>query len=308
MSRTLPYWGETLCERCPTDKNHKAYYALDEQALCGYCTSRCRDTRVKLTCNPDAGDIRAAAQKAEIVAYRTAATANQQQGVPGAIRVSRIAMRGMPATLPGYIKIYPNYKHGDRTDGLGLPDLSPMNLGPVQQCGIESVNLENFYQMAKVYPCEVRDGVVKDRFYTLRDHSYRDRSGYRHKWYAPYAGADFAHRDNRTPLFSVYTDRHGRERRYNYLQSRYFYCHWYSRLAAASESFKRLHDLRQQGYNLQICGYDGYQVTNSLWYHYCDTSKPFGHELVLYAMLVLDPSEYPWVRYHRENPELYHDF
>jgi hypothetical protein len=28
--------------------------------------------------------------------------------------------------------------------------------------------------------------------------------------------------------------------------------------------------------------------------HYLDSSKPFGHELVLFTLLVLDEKDYPW--------------
>jgi hypothetical protein len=31
--------------------------------------------------------------------------------------------------------------------------------------------------------------------------------------------------------------------------------------------------------------------------HYCDMSKSFGHELVLYTMLTHKPNEYPWKKY-----------
>jgi hypothetical protein len=61
-----------------------------------------------------------------------------------------------------------------------------------------------------------------------------------------------------------------------------------------------------QGKNLMICGYDAYAVTLPLYVHYHDTNRPFGHELVLYALLTTPADEeLPWDRYRRENPEVY---
>jgi len=40
--------------------------------------------------------------------------------------------------------------------------------------------------------------------------------------------------------------------------------------------------------------------------HYLDKSKPFGHELVLYTMLVVsDSKDYPWNIYYKNNKKLY---
>ena len=35
--------------------------------------------------------------------------------------------------------------------------------------------------------------------------------------------------------------------------------------------------------------------------HYLDSSKPFGHELVLYTMLTINPENYPWRKYKTED-------
>ena len=63
----------------------------------------------------------------------------------------------------------------------------------------------------------------------------------------------------------------------------------------------------EEGYNLNICGYDGFKIEwktdvppgdmmDKLYY---DTSRPFGHELVLYAMIMAHQGHdtkdlYPW--------------
>jgi hypothetical protein len=72
--------------------------------------------------------------------------------------------------------------------------------------------------------------------------------------------------------------------------------------------FLALNQMLNDGTNLQIVGYDGYRegVEQSLWDHFNDTSRPFGHELVLYTLLTVpNPDEYPWRRFQTENSELY---
>ena len=110
------------------------------------------------------------------------------------------------------------------------------------------------------------------------------------------------------PLFSIYYTENGEEKRYNYLQCRYFYCHYYEKLAKKEKDFKILVNYIQNGYNLNIVGYDGYNVTTSLWDMYNDISKPFGHEMVLYTILIeKDPNKYPWNIFYKHNKHLYKD-
>ena len=101
----------------------------------------------------------------------------------------------------------------------------------------------------------------------------------------------------------------GTERRFTYVETRYFYCRQYELLAPATEAFQKLQSLIKTGHNLLIVGYDGYDVTRSLWDHYLDTSRPFGHELALYTLLtVSDPVMYPWNIYKRQHPDVYADY
>ena len=58
----------------------------------------------------------------------------------------------------GFLKIFPNYRHENRTNGLGMSNLSPMKLGPVihEQPHLPPVvNLGNFHQGNKCFRCEV---------------------------------------------------------------------------------------------------------------------------------------------------------
>ena len=104
----------------------------------------------------------------------------------------------------------------------------------------------------------------------------------------------------------MYYDKNGNQHRYNYLQCRYFYCHFYKLLVAKENDFNKLKEKIKNGINLNICEYNGYSVSDKLYKHYLDTSKPFGHELVLYTMLVEeDFSKYPWNIYYQENKSIY---
>lgn len=72
------------------------------------------------------------------------------------------------------------------------------------------------------------------------------------------------------------------------------------------QQFKKLKKYIDNGLNIQILGYDGYPVEKSLYEHYLDESKPFGHELVLYSMLTVEtPSDYPWNKYYINHSEIY---
>jgi hypothetical protein len=106
----------------------------------------------------------------------------------------------------------------------------------------------------------------------------------------------------------MYYDKDGNEHRYTYLQCRYFYCHYYELLATKEKDFIALKKMIKNGYNLNIQGYDGYNITMDLMEHYNDISKPFGHELVLYTLLVEnDPAKYPWNIFYELNKQIYHN-
>jgi hypothetical protein len=98
--------------------------------------------------------------------------------------------------------------------------------------------------------------------------------------------------------YSVWRMPDGTVRRFTYVESRQFYCHFYERVALASADFVRLKAMLDNGENLAICGYDAYEPTESLDTHYRDPKQPFGHELVLFTMLTVnDPTKYPWRKF-----------
>jgi len=91
------------------------------------------------------------------------------------------------------------------------------------------------------------------------------------------------------PLFSYWNGE-----KLSYVEARKkIYCPIYSEYVKKTEAWKQLKDLREQGYNIQILGYDGYDISSkSMSYYVNDSSRPFGHELVLACLL---QNETPWV-------------
>jgi hypothetical protein len=63
-------------------------------------------------------------------------------------------------------------------------------------------------------------------------------------------------------------------------------------------NYKRLLVARENGTNLIIVGYDGYQPDDvNIEDHYLDPSRSFGHELVLYTMLKFPKAQWPWIKH-----------
>jgi hypothetical protein len=117
-----------------------------------------------------------------------------------------------------------------------------------------------------------------------------------------------AQENKNIPLFSVHLTLDGEERHFTYLESRFFYCKAYEVLTRDKSDLRVLREKLKSGINLMICGYDAYALEEDkeLYVYYCDTTRPFGHELVLYSLLVVeDPMDYPWQRYMRDHPEIY---
>ena len=77
--------------------------------------------------------------------------------------------------------------------------------------------------------------------------------------------------------------------RLGYVEARKaIYVPLYKRYAAEAKEFKALQGLLDQGYNIHILGYDGFSVDmteSGMRSALDDPSRPFGHELVVAAML-----------------------
>ena len=213
-----------------------------------------------------------------------------------------------PELVPGWQLVFPNNRHENRTDGFGCASLSPMQLGPVvhRQGGLPAaLSIENYHQYNKHFT----EFETIEEFRRLRDAAYVDPTPHRHKYDSARikaANKDFVNGAN-VPTCSIHLDATGAERRYTYVESRFFYCYWYERLASEQETFRTLRTALDQGTNLRIVGYDAYEPTEAdLYVHYCDASRPFGHEMVLYALLTCAESrDRPWWRYYRDHRECY---
>lgn len=309
------YFGERPCEAIFGSGRKKgmkctgnAYYVENGCYLCGVHSHK--DKRQRLPKDPKADEIKAQILEQKRLLIEEEANKNKKLGRKGSITVSKLRMMKMPEDIDGYLKVFPNFKHQNRKDGFGCSRLSPKSLGPVNH-GMPNLpvaqTIENYHQFAKIFEFELKNEDTINEAFQLRKRAYETKVPYRHK-YPPKVLKMSGLKNVNIPLYSVYYTKTGEERRYSYIQCRYFYCHWYERLAKEENDFKELQRLRNEGYNLQIIGYDGYKPTDDLYRHYLDESRPFGHELVLYTLLVIENrDDYPWNRYYRENREIYDD-
>ncbi len=288
------WYGEEDCQtRYKTSGKpcrNQAYYLDNGKYLCGVHAKKA--TRVELPKNPKEKEIKQKQLKDRQSLVDAQSAKNKAIGKKGDVICSKLRMMKPPPHVDGYLKVFPNYKHDNRQDGFGCKALSPKDMGPIDhgQPGLPvAKNLENFHQGNKVFTCELdKDGNPSELFYSNRLKFYTDIEPHRHK----YKGDK---KNYNCPEYSVHLNKNGKEIRYTYVESRQFYCKHYQKIAEQSKEYKELVKMRDNGVNLQIIGYDGFNVTDSLDVHYNDPSRPFGHELVLYTMLVVDnPSEYPW--------------
>lgn len=284
------YHGEVQCQgikgngqRCA---NH-AYYLVDKMFLCGVHSAKCVG-RMTLPINPHKKEYKIAQLHEHERTIELCAQENSRLGIKGKVICYHMGMMKEVDKRPGYLNIFPNYKHGNRTDGLGMPSLSPMAMGPINHLQPDlppAKNLENFFQSNKAFPSEVDiHGNPKPEFYQTQIDMYLDPVPHRHK--------EASGHEN-IPVYSVWVTPEKKELHLSYIESRQVYCHFYEQFALKSPDFHKLQQLIQDGYNLQICGYDSYQPIHDLETHYLDPSRPFGHELVLYTLLTTSPP-YPW--------------
>ncbi len=286
LKEDIMYYGELKCIKTKgTGENctNGAYYVGQ---LCGvHCK---KDKRVLLPKNPNKKLNEDLKYKQEKIEYDEVANKNKSENKKGIIVLEKLLMMKNPRDIKGFVKIYPNNKHGNKKDGIGLPELSPMRLGPVihgQPNMPPSQNIENWWQGSKVFVHELdEDNEPKDIFYETQKNFFLDPIAHRHKSKSKMA-------------YSLHAI-DGVLGKYKYIESRKFYCDQYIKLAKETESFKKLKNMMDNGYNLQIIGYDGFDIKSTdenvfklLKTHYKDPSKAFGHEAVLFCMLVLNEEE-----------------
>ena len=315
-----PYYNSIPCQMSLKSKKgtpckHMAYFALPSgKYVCGQHSANEKTVRRKLVKDPEAASRRVFELKSHAESVERRKKKNAAAGRRGTLTCFRMTMMGSVPLKKGAMNVFPNNKHENRKDGYGCCELSPMRLGPVKhrQPGLpEAENIENYHQFNKVWPCETdEEGNPTKEFRKRRKSGYEDPEPRRHKFDAATTKKlrEEANGENKKPQpsYCLHLDLDGEEMRFTYVQSRYFYCRAYEALAKRTRSFEILKKALDDGYDLCICGYDAYQVTNDLRHHYRDPKKPFGHELVLYTLLTVEEGEvYPWRRYRFDRPEVY---
>jgi hypothetical protein len=280
----------------------KAYYMQDRMHLCGIHSAK--GARTDLPANPRAAEIKAERIAAHTKSWKLAAKANRGAGKHGDVKCDKLRMYAPAPHKEGYLTVFPNSRHQNRTDGFGCAALSPMCLGPVAhgQPGLpDALNLENFHQGSKCFDSELIGGEPGPRFFEAQLAMFLDPKPHRRKDVAKYIGVE---KYPNECAFWVWIDpATGARKLFSYAECRQFYCNYYERLAAKQPDLAKLTKLLTKGgCNLLIIGYDGLDVVppegTSLRKHlmslYEDESRPFGHELILFTMLTCKPAKYPW--------------
>jgi len=340
----IVYYGEVNCyDRYKSSGKpcqNKAYFQVGdlERYCCGMhkCLYAGGLPFRELPMNPnaaknEANKIATAREEIERVAAE-----NRSAKIPGRIVLSKLRMMKPTEPRSGYLNVYPNYKHEEKKDGFGCKYLSPKAMGPINhpQPGLPPAkNLENFHQGNKVFPSQFnqKEMTPTPEFYTTQQKMYVDSEPMRHHP-ATLHGTTTANKN--IPVCSIWRQADGTRKHMTYLQSRQFYCTYYTRFALniiefsdtnevkdckakSHTAFLRLKKYLADGYNLQICGFDAYPVdltcgeegqddetrtvASIMEQCYLDTSRPFGHELVLFTLLVIDdPKQYPWFKHKTE--------
>lgn len=291
------FHGEHLCHTIGC--KWKAYYLQQGQPRCGRHSDR--GIRKGLPKNPELKEIK----KEEIDRMHRECVESMEENRSIGIHGNVDCDLGTNWKIPyrrGFHRVFPNHAAKQRVNDptcIAVPELSPMKLGPIDhgQPGLPpSQCLENFHQGNKVFLFETdKDGRIRQRFFDKQLEMYNDKEGHRHK---------FDRKD--IPNDSVFVFPDGTIRHYQYVQSRYFYCHWYELLAKERLEFRALKKMVEEGCNLLIIGYDGRPIDGDLYDMYLNDEYPFGHELALCCLLKFDdPKDYPWNRYHEEHRDIY---
>lgn len=309
----LPFYGEETCWSSrpePDGCKNKAYYWVPVKNGEGRlsCGVHARDPSARKDLpkrSPESRRKLAEKKKQkEDLEIRLALEANLEAGRQGHVIVSKLRMMKAPPDVEGYLKVFPNFRHDGRTDGLGMSELSPMSLGPVNhtQPGLPpALHIEGLHQGQKCFPAYQKNGKPTKDWYQTRLEMYSGPPKRHHP------GAKSADGSKNVPLYSIWVLPDGTEAKLSYVESRQIYCTYYERLATQTKSFKKLKRLRKSGTNLQIIGYDGYDLKLSpdlqenpskmekiFEKYYLDGSRPFGHEVVLACLLLLKQDQFPW--------------
>jgi len=147
------YYGETQCQgtfksgpRKGKQCSNNAYYSKDNFYLCGVHN---KGDKIKLPINPKKKENKEQQLKDDETFVEEYALSNLNSNKVGKITVAKLKMMKQPDKIEGYLKVFPNFKHQNRSDGFGCASLSPKSLGPVDHGMPDlpiALNIENYHQ------------------------------------------------------------------------------------------------------------------------------------------------------------------
>ncbi len=217
----------------------------------------------------------------------------------------------------GVLHVFPNTGVRPTNVGMHCHALSPWCMGPVphRQPGLPDAGcLENYWRYSQVWPCETSEcgdyliPMPAQTFYDNRLIGYNARDQ-RYKFEAKTMNEQRLRVNSvnaHAPLYFIHQALDGVERIFTHVESRYFYCMAYVRLASRNQEFAQLQSLVEQGTDLVIHSFGRVPDPDlSPWDDYCREDVEFTHEMVLWAMLRLEPRHYPWHYYWKRNAKRY---
>jgi Rho termination factor, N-terminal domain. len=221
---------------------------------------------------------------------------NVKLGRKGDIRVAKLPGRFSKLKrpyIPGYVSI--NVCSSSRN---WSRELSPMFCGPVEHEEEDydgellppASCVENFWQFCKVWDCDVnKKGELKKSYFERKREGFLCKKGIRHA-----LGKD---RKKYKILYSYCGGKF-----YTYLEARKaIYCPLYENLVTQKKEFRQLKEMHEEGYNILLLDYDGYEITlETIQQCFEDESRPFGHAHVLFCIL---NDIRPWVHQEEEEEE-----
>ncbi len=272
-----PYYGDTKCQKIYSTKTNKsqlcknnAYVRMGQEY---FCNVHCKD--------PDKIELkkRSAKEKKEMQqkllddhkkTIKDARKENKENNQFGKIILTKLKMMKTVVLVPGYLNVFPNFKHDNRSDGFGCKSLSPKFMGPITSdilfklfnyrpvgsAVIVAQTIEGYHQYNKVFPFEVKctrketkSDICKiyfllPEFFKIQKKGYMSKDPWRHK-YGPTLpdhkktleekGVILKESDNvNKPLFSIVPNNKGQYETYTYAESRYFYSMLYEYFATGS--------------------------------------------------------------------------
>lgn len=272
-----PKYGEIKCQAIKC-KNKAYFKCSDDSYKCGVHSRKDKNKTELVKMN-----------KKEKEEYKNKIIKQMWLDVKKENKIELVKMNGLfPKVdiIKGWLNVYPNYKLNWQGVGIVMSSLSPMSLGPVkhnQPDLPEAKNIENFHQFSKYFS----QYEIKKEFKNKQIEGFNDNTPHRRK----YKGS------SNKPDYFIWITKDKIEHHLDYINCRQFYCNFYERLVKKENDFKELSKLKNEGYNLRICGPDAYDL-NDIEKDYLSDKVPFGHEKVLYTMLTIEnENEWPWRKY-----------